>query len=249
MISSKIFSVIAFIGLIGMLTTSCREKIPEGPAKVQVIEAELYTPFDRKVFPQPTNYSNRYLKPENMLQGDWDYATDSSIRFRIKVNNIFDETIDGLKWIDVKLHLWSTNYSQIDLILNYRDFEDDSSLIVIHPGKSYYVYTMDSLIWQQTDALGHSIHATNPYHAFFVRPDSTFLKDENKWEYFCDTTYTSWVDTVVRFDLPIKMKAQAEVKIFKNYEAILSNIYHFEIYYFFPEGMKDSHFECMVGGG
>ena len=226
----------------------CEEKIPEGPPRVEVAEAELYVPFDRSIFPQPTNYGNRYLRPENMTQEEWDYATDSAVRFRIKVNNIFDETIDGLKWIDVKLHLWSTNYLHIDQHLHYRNFSEDTTLIVLHPDKSYYVFTKDSLIWDQEDEPGTSIHQTNPYQTFFVRLDSVFNRDESIWEYFCDTTYTSWVDTVVAFDLPIRMKAQAEVKIFKNYEAILSNIFHFEIQYYFPDGMKDAH-ECVIDGG
>jgi len=236
------------LAVISILLLYCEEEIPQGPPKVQVAEAELYVPFDRKVFPHPTNYWTRYLRPENIYQEQWDYATDPAVRFRIKVNNIFDETIDGLKWIDVKLHLWSTNYHHIDYVLTYRNFREDSTLIVLHPDKSYYVYTQDSLIWNQTDEQGNSIHQTNPYQMFFVRLDSTFDKDRNEWDFFCDTTYTAWVDTVVKFDLPIKMKAQAEVKIFKNYEAITSNIFHFEIHYFFPKGMKDSH-QCPIGGG
>jgi len=226
----------------------CEEKIPEGPPKVQVIEAELYVPFDRKIFPQPTNFNNRYFRPENYASDDWSYATDADIRFRIKVNNTFDETIDGLKWIDAKLHLWSTNYLDINYHLNYRNFEEDSSLIVLHPGKTYYVYTKDSLIWRQEDETGESIHKQNPYRMFFIRPDSSYDKQSNRWEYFCDTTYTAWVDTVVNYDLPIKMKAQAEIKIFKNYEAITTNVYHFEIHYFYPEGMTDLYV-CPYGGG
>ena len=245
----KNYKVILRLFLISiLLLIGCKEKIPEGPPRVQVAEAELYVPFNRSVFPQPTNFSNRYKKSENVNQEDWDYAIDSDVRFRIKVNNIFDETIDGLKWIDVKLHLWSTNYTDINQVRTYSNFQEDSSLIVLHSGKSYYVYTKDSLVWHQTENNGNSIHNTNPYQTFFVRLDSTFNKDEDNWEYFCDTTYTAWVDTVVKFDLPIKMKAQAEVKIFKNYEVITSNIFHFEIHYFFPEGMKDSH-ECRLGGG
>jgi len=231
-----------------LIFLSCREQIPEGPPKVQVIEAELYVPFDRKVFPQPTNFSNRYVRPESFSSEDWDYATDASVRFRIKINNIFDETIDGLKWIDARLHLWSSNYSGIDYYLTYRNFQEDSLLIVLHPGKTYYVYTQDSLIWEQEDEQGKTIHQTNPYRMFFIRLDSTFIKEENKWDYFCDTTYTSWVDTVAKFDLPIKMKAQAEIKIFKNYEAIKTNVYQFEIQYFFPAGMSDLYV-CPLGGG
>ncbi len=226
----------------------CEEKIPQGPPKVQVIEAELYVPFNRKVFPHPTNYWTRYSRPESMTQAEWEYATDSAVRFRIKVNNIFDETIDGLKWIDVKLHLWSTNYSYIDYTFSYTNFSEDSTLIVLHPGKSYYVYTADSLVWNQTDESGNCIFDTEPFHMYFIRLDSTFSKELDKWEYFCDTTYVAWVDTVVKFDLPVKMKAQAAVKIFKNYEPIISNIYHFEIHYFFPQGMTIKE-KCPLEGG
>lgn len=234
--------------LVILIFSTCKEKIPEGPPKVQVAEADLYVPFDRKVFPQPTNFLNRYKRPDDMSQEDWDFITDSDIRFRIKVNNIFDETIDGLKWIDVKLKLWSTNFPHIQRTLSYQNFREDSSLIVLHPGKTYYVYTEDSLIWNQTDENGECIHNTELYHTFNVRLDSTFSKEKNEWEYYCDTTYYAWVDTVTQFDIPIKMKAQAEVKIFKNYEPIESNVFSFQLAYTFPPGMKDKH-ECPLDGG
>jgi len=241
----KILVSLLSISSILMLIVSCREKIPEGPPRVQVMEAVLYTPFDRNVFPQPTNYLNRYQKPNDLSTDEWNYLTDSDIRFRIKVNNIFDETIDGLKWIEVKLNLWSTNYPNISRTLTYRNFKEDTSLIVLHPGKTYYVYTADSLIWDQTDKNGKSIHKLNPYHVFNVFLDSTFNRQKNEWEYFCDTTYTVIVDTVVAFDVPIKMKAQAEVKIFKNYEPIKTNIFYFTIAYIFP-GLFSKH-KCNPG--
>ncbi len=238
--------VIGSIAMIMLLT--CEEQIPEGPPKVQVIEADLYVPFDRKVFPQPTNYENRYKRPADLKQEDWDFLTDSDIRFRIKINNIFDETIDGLKWIDVTLKLWSTNFPDIKRTLTYQNLREDSILIVLHPGKSYYVYTEDSLIWEQRDEVGTLIHKTDRYHTFGVRLDSLFSKEKNKWEFFCDTTYYAWVDTVKQFDIPIRMKAQAWVRIFKNYEPIETNIFGFQISYIYPPGMTDVH-ECPIGGG
>jgi hypothetical protein len=44
------------------------------------------------------------------------------------------------------------------------------------------------------------------------------------------------------------MKAQALVRIFKNYEPIETNIFSFQVSYIYPPGMKDAH-ECSVEGG
>ena len=91
-----------------ILFTTCNEEIPEGPPRVQVAEGVISTAMERLDFPQPTNYDNRYERPP--FATDWALLTDNLVRFRFKVHNIFDETIDGLKWIDVKLNLWSINY-------------------------------------------------------------------------------------------------------------------------------------------
>jgi len=51
------------------------------------MEAELYVPFDRQMFLHPTNYWTRYLRPQNMTQEQWDYATEPVVWFRVKLNN------------------------------------------------------------------------------------------------------------------------------------------------------------------
>ena len=256
--SHKIVAIVALFLLGIIFFYRCEEQIPAGPPRVEVVEAELYTSFDRTDYPQPTNFSNRWVllprdaPPPETGYDSWAQLLDSVVRFRIKVNNIFDETVDGLKWIDVKLRYWSINYPEIKGTLSYQNYNEDSTLIVLHPDKSYYVYTSDSLVWDQTYEHGESIHSIGQFLDYEIRVDSTWDIIEGKWDYFCDTTYTTWKDTVIAFDLPIKLKAQAEVKIFKNYEAILSNVFRFTITYFFPTAYrKVSWHVCPghVGGG
>jgi hypothetical protein len=234
-----IFSVLLF-------SLFCDEQIPEGPELVQVIEADFYAAdhgvnenMSRTVFPHPTNYENRYYRPRYINANDWQYLTDFRLRFKIKVTNTFDETVDGLEWIDVKLRLWSTNYPAISCTLSFSHHRTDSRQLVLHPGESFHVYTEEPMEWDQTDENGQTIHNMNSYRPYSIRVDSVYKKVPLNQEqiYFCDTTYFAAVDTVVWFDPAIEMKAQADVKIFKNYDYIASNIFNFKIIYFHPPGM------------
>ena len=241
--------IVLVFGII--LLATCDEEIPEGPPRVQVTEAVLSITMERTDFPQPTNFGNRYKTPQTL---EWTLMIDYLVRFRLKVNNIFDETVDGLKWIDVKVRLWSTNRPEIDRTYTYHNFTEDTTLIVLHPAHTYYLYTADSLIWNQTFENGESIHETNPYHTFKIKEDSLLDTSTKEWIYFCDTTYTGWEDTVVAFYEPIQMKAQASVKIFKNYGAIESNVLDFTITYLAPTGFPDEYIcphnpPCGGGGG
>lgn len=244
-ISTSILILILIISVI-LLSLSCEEEIPEGPELVQVIEADFYAAdhgvnenLPRTLFPHPTNYENRYNRPRYIDANDWQYLTDFKLRFKIKVTNTFDETIDGLEWIDIKLRLWSTNYPAINCTLSFSRHRTDSRQLVLHPGESFNVYTEQPMIWEQTDATGRSIHQINSYQPFAIRVDSVYKKlpIDQEQIYFCDTTYFAPVDTVVWFDPAIEMKAQADVKIFKNYDYIASDIFNFKIIYFYPPGM------------
>ncbi len=246
---AKAKQILLVLGILLLIT--CEENIPEGPPRVEVTEAVLGISMDRNDFPQPTNFGNRYEIPEFLL-AEWNEITDHLIRFRVRVVNIFDETVDGLKWIDVQLKFWSENRPEIEGTFSYRNFANDTTLIVIHPAHTYYVYTADSLIWDQTYMDGRSIHETDVYHVFKVEPDSLFNAKTGEWQFFCDTTYTQWVDTVVVFSEPIEMKAQASVKIFKNYEAVESNVLDFTITYLSPSGFGKKYYcpyDSSGGGG
>lgn len=254
-ISRTCLLILMMAGVILFIT--CDEQIPEGSPLVQVIEADLYAPnhgvdesVPRTQFPQPTNFENRYYRPRYINANDWQYLTDFNVRFKIKVTNTFDETIDGLEWIDIKLRLWSSNYSAINCTSSYSRHRTDSRKLVLHPGESFNLYPEQQMVWDQTDADGRSIHKTDYYTPFYIRVDSVYTKVPKNQEqiYFCDTTYFAPVDTVVFFDPAIEMKAQADVKIFKNYDYIESNIFNFKIIYFHPPGMLRRH-HCPVVEG
>ena len=240
----SLFLFLLLFGLILLLT--CKEKIPEGPPLVQVLEAELWIANNRIVYPQPTNFTNRYNRPRTIDLDEWEYQIDYHVPFQVKVKNIFDETIDGIEWTDVKINLWSTNHPKIECRLSFTYLKEEPELFVLHPGETHNINTEDSLTWDQTNDSGGSIFNTNEYTPFIVRVDS--VKEINGFRCFCDTTYFFPMDTVVAFEKPIQMKAQADVKIFKNYEPVKSNIVDFQIMYFFPQGMVNKN-RCPVIDG
>jgi len=221
----------------------CDEEIPQGPPLVPVIAAELHVGSERTVFPQPTTFDNRYSRPQNISSNYWDYLTDHRIKFDVKVTNIFDETIDGLEWTKIKIRLWSTNYLEIKDTLSYTFIKDDPKLFVFHPGNTHNIYSEDSLVWNQTKKNGKSVHKVGKYTPYVVQTKKQLVREIGRryFYWYCDTTYLAPVDTVLFFDPPIEMKAQADVKIFKNYEAIQSNIFDFKIEYFFPEGFRETN--------
>lgn len=234
------FSSFLLFFLLFLILIYCDEKIPEGPPLVPVMAAKLYVLPERSVFPQPTNYDNRYKRPKNISQDYWNYLTDHRVNFRINVSNIFDETIDGLEWTEIKIRLWSTNYPEIKDTLSFSYIKDDPELFVFHPGETHNIWSEVSLVWHQKNRKGVSIHQLEKYTPYVVTTKSLLIKEFRNHHYYwyCDTTNLAPVDTVKFFDLPIKMQAQADVKIFKNYEAIQSNIFDFTIEYFFPEGFR-----------
>ena len=226
-----------------LLFLSCQEEIPEGPELVQVIEASLVT--DRNEYPQPSNYGNRYWISHIP---NFKNLTNANVRFKVKVTNTFDETVEGIDWTEVKVKLWSEQLPNFEKTLSFTYHKDETEWLILHPGEEYHIYTLDSLVWVQTNENDTCIHVMESFVPYFVRLDSVFNKPERRHEYFCDTTFFAPADSVVAFETPIDIQAQAAVKIFKNYEAVQSNVCRFQIKYFFPPGMIDRR-RCPVGIG
>jgi len=236
------FSLILILTTI-LLSLFCEEQIPEGPELVQVIEANLTS--DRDEYPQPSNYSNRYRTSHI---SNFNQLTNSNVRFLIKVTNTFDETVEGIDWTDIKVKLWSEQLPEFEKTLSFTYHKEETEWLVLHPGEVHHIYALDSLLWNQTDDSARCIHVMESFVPYFVRLDSVFNKPEYRYDYFCDTTFYAPADSVVAFETPVEIQAQAAVKIFKNYDAIQSNIHRFYIKYFFPPGMIDRR-RCSIGTG
>lgn len=236
------YSFILILTLI-LLSHSCEEQIPEGPELVQVIEASLTS--DRDEYPQPSNYGNRYRTSHisNFTQ-----LTNSNVRFQIKVTNTFDETVEGIDWTDVKVKIWSEQLPEFEKTLSFTYHKEDTEWLVLHPGEVHHIYALDSLLWNQTDDSARYIHVMESFVPYSVRSKNVYNKYIRSYESFCDTTFYAPVDSVVAFETPVEIQAQAAVKIFKNYDAVQSNIHRFYIKYFFPPGMIDRR-KCSTGTG
>jgi hypothetical protein len=245
------------VALATLFGVGCQEKIPEGPPRGQVLRAELYTTSGQTAFPQPPDFEDRYLldkvpAEERTLLEQW------KVFFRVAVRNVFDETIDGTRWIKVTLRLWPRDGSGWSKTLTYADTTGNESL-VIHPGDSFVLFTEDKLIWDQTDDLGRSIHRYEPYQLTII------LKREVErivWEpetrekkvvpwILCRKLRTVTLDSLVAFDAPVVVKAKAHAQLFREYPGVDTDELEIRIFYFFPHGLLPKYWcvEGPAGGG
>jgi len=235
-----------------LLNLTCTEKIPEGPERSEILRVKLFTENGRLNYAQENNWDNRYrFPPKKMSQADFEYASEWKSPFGISVNNDFDEAIDGKKWIDVKINLWSAN--ELDDWQAQLVFSDTSSSrnLLIPPGDSITLYTGNKLIWGQKDSEGLSIHRTGSFTPIWVtcafwdsivpgtKPEEIIVMRS------CDTLLLAPVDTVIHFDTPKTIFAQAEVQLFKHYHVVKSDTLKLKIHYYFPTLGFRPKFWCM----
>jgi len=245
--------VILFMGISFYFLLSCTEKIPEGPERSEILEVKLLIKEGRQDFSQENNWENRYrIPPRKMSLEEYEYLAQWQVPFGIKIINDFDEAIDGKKWIDIRLNLWSADPNE-----NWRAqliYADTSSsrYLTIPPGDSLTLYTGNKLTWNQHDMEGKSIHLTDRYTPLWVECKSitsdSLLPDTRPPQYMkrsvCDTVELAPVDTVVAFQGSKKIYARADVQIFKNYHVISTDTVTFNIHYFFPTYGFIPKFRC-----
>jgi len=230
-----------FILALAFFNLVCTEKIPEGPEREEILEVKLFAQNGRLDYAQENHWDDRFrFPPKSMSQEDFEYASEWRIPFGISVNNFFDEAIDGKKWIDVKINLWSAN--ELDEWQAQLAFTDTSASrnLIIPPGDSISLYTGNKLIWEQKDNEGLSIHRTDTYTPIWVTCTfwDSIVPFTKPAEYVtmreCDTLQLVPVDTVIAYDLPITVYAQAEVQLFKHYHVVKSDTLKFRLHYYFP---------------
>ncbi|MDZ7391330.1 MAG: hypothetical protein ONB25_00305 [candidate division KSB1 bacterium] len=238
--------------LVALLALTCEEKIPEGPPRTQVLKAHLSTTFGQTAFPQPPDFEDRY-KMDKVPAEEMTLLRQWKVLYRIAVENVFDETIDGTKWIKVTLRIWPRDGGGWSKTLTYADTTSTESL-VIHPGHTYVLYTEDKLIWDQTNSEGKSIHRYEPYQLTIILSrtvDRIVFDPETRekkivpWTY-CRTLRTVTLDSLVAFDPPIVVRAKASVQLFREYPPIETDEIEVTIFYLFPHGMTPKYW-CAEG--
>ena len=223
---------------LAFLHLGCSEKIPQGPEKVEVIRVTLKIKKDQDVFPQPGLFLTRY-KLIPAVQDDperleaWRWMSEYEVPFSVEAENVFDETVDGTKWYDIKVHLWEPANPTWRKTLRYREYSPGTPL-VLHPGQRVSPWTADSLVWDQTDDSGRWIHETGTYRTYRVVPFVFFSEYRGVPWVRCDTVYTGYADTVKAFEGDKVIRAKAEVQLFKELPAWESNEVEFRIRYVFP---------------
>lgn len=220
----------------------CEENILTPPQKPEVLVVKLRTENNRTLFAHRHNYHLRYqIPPEGMSVDDWNRQSQWQVPFEVWVCNRFDEAVEGTLWIELKINLepadgsgaWHRTLAFADTAM--------PRYLTLAPGDSIRIQTYQQLLWQQDDDSGKCIHLTEQYLHYvvnsrlgwkWVQPDVRV-----QWVY-CDTVAVVPTDTVVAFDAPVTVKAQAELRLFKEHWPMKSNEFVFDIVYFFPVGMK-----------
>jgi len=230
----------------------CTEKIPEGPERAEILNVKLAIQQGRNEFAQENNWENRFkIPPKGMTLQEYEILSKWRVPFIVSVNNDFDEAIDGKKWVVIKVDIWANGPNETwQSQLIYADTTSTRHL-TIPPADSLSIYTGNNLVWEQKDIKGRSIHRTNSFAPIWIdctEFDSLFKTPFEivPWRH-CDTLILAPVDTVVAFDQPKKIFAQAEVQLFKNYHAVISDTIEFNIHYFFPADGFRPKFWCREG--
>jgi len=237
----------------------CEEKIPPGPPRGKVMAAHLYTTRNKIEYAQWNNLRLRYHFKVGLSEEETAFLNDFlqwRVYFRVDISNTFDEVIDGTKWIEVKLKIWGDEPREWERHLSYTEINPADS-VLLHPGKTLTLYTADSLVWDQTDDEGKLIPEVDSYLHYFVQKvikdslvrDTLDLKPVwvEKFWVDCDTLAQFWVDTVKAFEEPIPVYAAASVKLFREYEPIMTDTLQLKIVYRFPVGYVEPLPPCQEG--
>ncbi len=237
-----------------ILIIGCREKIPSGPERVEVLKVHLFTEDGRLDFAQENHYENRFrLPPKYMTMEEFEYRAKWTVSFGINVKNDFDEAMEGKKRIIFKVNLWPADESEswrAQVVYTDTGYERN---MVIPPGDSMTFFNRSMLIWFQNDINGNSIHQTNIFSPKWITcsyydslvPGTKPVESIQMRQ--CDTTYLAQVDTVIAFSKPKEIYAQAEVQLFKNYHTVLSDTLKLRIHYYFPGDGFYRKFWCREG--
>ncbi|OQX86948.1 hypothetical protein B6D60_05080 [candidate division KSB1 bacterium 4484_87] len=243
-----------FLFAILFIIFSCREKIPSGPERVEVLKVYLFSENGRMDFAQENHFETRFrLPPKYLSMEEFDYRSKWVIRFGVNVLNDFDEAMEGKKWIVIKVNLWpkdETETWRAEVVYTDTNFVRN---MVIPPGDSLTFFSNNMLVWHQQGIDGKSIHKTNSFNPIWVtcafydsivpgtKPEEIIQMRQ------CDTTYLAPVDSVIAFGEPKEIYAQAEVQLFKNYHSVVSDTLTLRIHYYFPGDGFYRKFWCKQG--
>ncbi|HDZ12721.1 MAG TPA: hypothetical protein ENH53_10985 [Bacteroidetes bacterium] len=219
------------------------------------MQAKLLTKNGVTQFAQADNLLNRYDLKKGVSQEAYNQLMASEVPFKISLQNIFDEIIDGTKDIEILITIWDASQKWVRH-LHYSEI-DPSDSVLLHPGENYQFYTADSLKWEQKDDEGTPIYPVGHYMKYTVYPvfrdsvviDSSGLKPKKIHRLWadCDTVAAVRLDSVVAFKSPKIVYATASVKLFREYAPVQTDTLILQIKYIFPGNMLKKKKGCYPG--
>ena len=236
------------------LGLACKEKIPSGPRRGQVMEALLSSKDGRTDYVQWNHFDDRY-DIQKIDQASFNQMMAWQVPFAVNLTNTFDEVIDGTKEIKIRVNVWQAGSNWVRH-LSYTEVNLSDS-VLLQPGRTRNFYTADSLVWDQRDDAGQSIFPVGHYKQYLVKevrrdslvPDTVNGKPGyviKTWA-DCDTLAALDRDSVVAFKNPATILATASVKLFHEYDPVQTDTLVLHIRYFFPASYLRRKIGCYPG--
>ena len=209
-------SCVGLLIALAFFFNGCTENLPEGPETglEDVLTVRLST--DLESYVQENTYGDEYAVPEGMTWREFNLATAWLVYFRVRLDNAFDEPVVGTKYIDATIKVWDSNDTTKVRTLTVLDTLSEET-IIIQPGKTYTVFSGDRFVWDQTDDHGERFPTTNTYQDYDVAERITYDKLRGVYYRHCDTLSSFQADSVIAFKDPIHVKAQATVRLLREY--------------------------------
>jgi hypothetical protein len=230
------------------LVIGCSEKLPEGPDTNlnEILLVKLTS--DLSGYAQENNYRSQYEIPEGMSWPEFNLRTTWKVYFRVRLENTFDEPIVGTKYIDARIRVWNKNDTTQIRTLTVLDTLSNET-IIIQPGETYTVFSGDRFTWDQTDDNGKPFAPKDTFDAYSIQARITYNKYTGVSYRHCDTLAVFPADSVIAFQYPISIVAQATVQLFREYEGMFwkSAALEFPIVFVSHEGWIPVTKPCVEG--
>jgi|GEM_PF-4920062 len=248
--------IAALFEIVFLLTLifSCKEKIPNGPKRGKVMDAQISTKNERTNYVQWNHYDDRY-ELRNINETAFEQMMAWKVPFTVKLTNVFDEIIDGTKEIRIRVKIWEPGRNWIRHF-SYTEINLADS-VLLHPGETHSFYTADSLIWDQRDDTGKCIFPVGHYKWYLVQevlhdtlvPDTVNNKPGYKTRLWgdCDTLAVFDKDSVIAFKGTVAVLATASVQLFHEYLPVQSDTLKLHIRYYFPSSYLKRKIGCYSG--
>jgi len=242
------FHRIWVVFVMALLFHGCSEKLPEGPDTEleDVLKVRLTTDFDR--YAQENAYREEYEVPDDMTWLEFNQSISWKVYFRVRLENVFDEPVVGTEYVDATIKVWDKNdTTKVRTLVVLDTLSTDT--IIVEPGEIYTVFSGDRFVWDQTDDWGEPFAPGKRFLRYSVQERITYDKHNDVYYRHCDTLGSFWADTVIAFNEPIHIQAQATVQIFREYggDYWKSEVIEFPIVFISHAGWTPVNKPCKEG--